>query len=415
MKKILFLFATLLTMVGCMDMDDTTQPVKTTIQLVKPSEFTNMTDLSGYTVTLVSSLESITATTDAEGKIYLDQLAPNTYDISMSADISHAEYEAYSGQTVGGNMDFIMTGTLNQQVLTTDGTVQLTTTVAPKESLIISKVYASYSKIDGGTFQIGKYIELYNNSDETVDAAGLYIGLMDSDNPAPFKVYPYDEAYTPNILHAKQVFRIPAGEAVNLEPGGTLLIVNSAFDYSSTNEYESDLTGADYEAKNTNPKDATPNNPEVAAMDLIYTAYTGNSPITNMNIVQGGPTSLVIFRTDEDVANWPLVYAWNKTTGRQFMEINTSVVLDGVEILKHRTTYEAGANINDKRLFSEVDAGFTFVNDASGKSGEKLVRKTLYVTSDGRKVLKDTNNSSNDFVCTTVVKPREYKENNDEY
>ena len=401
---------------SCMDMSDTTPPVKTTIQLVLPEAFVNVTDLSGYAVTLQSALETITVTTDSEGKVSLSELAPNTYDITVSADISHSQYEQYTGMTVGGDMDFTLSGTLNQQVLTADGMLLLPLVAFPKESLVIGKVYNSYSKIDGGTFQIGKYIELYNNSDKAVDAAGLYIGLMDSDNPVPFKVYPHDQSNTPGVLHAKQVFRIPAGESVMVEPGGTLLIVNSAFDYSDRNAYESDLSGADFEAKNMEPKDPTPNNPNVPALELIYTAYTGNSSITNMNIVQGGPAALVIFRTDDDVeAEWPRVYAYGKTTGRLFMEIPVSSVLDGVDILKHSTAFEAGANINNKRLFAEVDAGFTFVGSAAGTAGECLVRKTMVVTGDERLVLQDTNNSSNDFISTTQVKPREYKEHNDEY
>jgi len=409
-----FLFSLALT--SCMDMDDTTPPVKATIQLVRPDAFVHMADLSGYSVTLQSGLETITATTDSEGRITLSELAPNTYDISVAGDISHSQYEQYTGQTVGGDMDFTLTATLNQQVLDADVTIQLPLLAFPKESLVIGKVYNSYSKISGGTFQIGKYVELYNNSDRDVDAAGLYLALMDSDNPVPFKVYPYDEANTPGMLHAKQVFRIPADAPVTVAPGGTLLLVNSAFDYSDRNEYESDLSEADFEAKNTETKDPTPNNPAVPALELVYTAYTGNGSITNMNIVQGGPAALVIFRTDDDVeGSWPRVYAYGKTTGRQFLEIPVSCVLDGVDILKHSVSFEAGANINTKRLFSEVDAGFTFVGSAAGTAGETLVRKTMAVMADGRKVLQDTNNSTNDFLYTTKTEPRHYNENNEDY
>ena len=410
MKNFSRLLPLCLFIISCMDMDDTTPPVKATIQLVRPESFVGMTDLSGYTVTLQSSLETITCTTDAEGKVSLTELAPNTYDISVAADISHSQYEQFTGQTVGGDMDFTLTGTLSQQVLTSDGSVRLPVSVFPKESLIIGKVYSSHSKIDGGTFQIGKYIELYNNSDKAADASGLYIGLTDSDNPIPFKVYPYDEANTPGLLHLKQVFRIPAGEAVMVEPGQTLLIVNSAFDYSDRNDYESDLSDADYEAKNTEPKDPTPNNPNVPALELVYTSYTGNSSITNMNLVQGGPTGVVIFRTDDDVAGtWPRVYAYGKTSGRMFMQMSADCVVDGVDILKHSTAFEAGANINTKRLFQDIDAGFTFVSSTAGTVGERLVRRTAGTASGGRIVLQDTNNSTNDFVCSASVRPREYK------
>jgi hypothetical protein len=115
----LCLFAFLL--FSCMDMDDTTPPVKTTIQLVMPAEFVNMTDLSGMTVTLQSSIETVTAMSDSVGGVSLTELAPNTYDITVSVSISHEQYEQYTGQTAGGNSDFMLSGTLNQQVIIEDG------------------------------------------------------------------------------------------------------------------------------------------------------------------------------------------------------------------------------------------------------------------------------------------------------
>ncbi len=411
MKKILIILCLIALFTGCMDMNDTTPPVKATIQVVKPEVFSQMTDLAGITVKLSSTIDIIQAITDTEGKIQLNELAPNTYDISLSCDITHEQYEQYSGQTVGGNMDFLMTATLNQQVITENGTIKLPMMVSPKETLIIGKVYPSWKKVTGSTFKNGRYVELYNNSDTEVNAAGLYLGLLESESSLPFKVYPYEEAETPGILHMKQVFRIPADSPVMVAPGGTLLLVNCAFDHSTQNDWECDLSGADYEAKDKSTTSPMPNNDNVPALELIFTTYNDvKSPITYMNLIQGGPVSLVIFRTDEDVRQWKTVYATGKTSGRLFMEVPVSCVLDGVEILKHSTSFEAGANINTKRLFQEVDAGFTFASSASGNAGERLVRKTAMVTSDGRKVLQDTNNSNNDFICTDTISPRNYLE-----
>ena len=410
---------------SCIDFNDTTQPVKATIQLVKPENFVNMTDLSGITVTLQSSIETITVTTDAEGKVYISELAPDAYDISVASTISHAQYEQYTGETAGGNMDFTLSGMLNQQVITTDGTISLPLLAFMQQQIIIGKVYPSYSQDpdigSSSLFTIGKYLELYNNSDNEVDAGGLYIGLLESEmgNGYNYKVYPYDEAYTPGILHMKQVFRIPADmpEKTTIAPGGTLLLVNSAFDYSDRNAFESDLSGADFEAKDMGTTSPVPNNADVTALELIHTAYkSSQSTIYNMNLMEGGPTSLVIFSTTEDVSQWPTVMPYGLTTSTRFyMEVPVDCVLDGVEILKHRNNFDAGANINEKRLFADIDAGFISVNSINGRAGEKLVRKTLTVMPDGRKMLKDTNNSTNDFICTVQVNPREYKENNDEY
>lgn len=386
---------------SCVDFDDTTPPVTATVQLVRPDAFVNMTDMSGLTVTLQSDDATVTATTDAAGCVVIADLAPGTYNVSVSATVTHSQYEQYTGQTVGGAIDFIMTGTLNQQALAKDNTLSLPLMVYPKETLIIGKVYSSNSKIAGGTYSIGKYIELYNNSEESVDAAGLYIGLLETESTIAYPVYPYSDAITPDTLHMKQVFRIPADKPVMVAPGATLLLVNSATDHSSQNEYERDLRGADFEAKDENKK--IPNNNDVPALELLYSTYAS---ISCMNLGQGGPGSVVLFRTDEDVTSWPTVYAYGKTKGNRFLRVPKNTVIDGVDVVKNKA--QTGPDINSKRLFEEIDAAYTFVNSTAGTTGERLVRKTLSVTADGRKVLQDTNNSLNDFVCTDTISPRNY-------
>lgn len=404
MRKIHYLlFFSLALLTSCVDFDDTTPPVTATVQLVRPYAFVNMDDMSGLTVTLQSDETTVTAQTDATGRVVLADLAPGTYNVSVSISINHDQYEQYTGETVGSAIDFIMTGTMNQQALSSSATLSLPLMVYPKETLIIGKIYSSNSKISGGSYAIGKYIELYNNSDEEVDAAGLYIGLLESESTIAYKVYPFSEAVTPDTLHMKQVFRIPADKPVMVAPGGTLLLVNSATDHSSQNEYERDLRGADFEAKDANKK--IPNNNDVPSLELIYSTY---SAISCMNLGQGGPVAVVIFRTDEDINNWSIVYAQGKTKGNRFLRVPKSAVLDGVDVVKNKS--QTGPDINAKRLFEEIDASYTFVSTAAGTIGERLVRKTLSVTSDGRKILQDTNNSLNDFVCTDTISPRNYLE-----
>lgn len=404
MKKNLFtLICGMALLSSCVDFNDTTQPVTATIQLAKPSSFSNMTDMSGLTVTLQSDEELITAVTNTAGQAVITDLAPGTYNISVSTTLTHTQYEQYTGLTVGGTLDFMLTGTLNQQALSQDFTLSLPLAVYPKETLIIGKLYPSTSKIDGGSYSSGKYLELYNNSEDPVDAAGLYIGLLESESTVAYTVYPYDQAHTPGILHIKQVFRIPAESPVMVAPGSTLLLVNSATDHSNQNEYECDLRDADFEAKDATNR--VPNNPGTTALELVYTTYQS---ISNMNLVQGAPVSVVIFRTDEDVANWPMVYAYGKEKGNRFLEVPAACVLDGVEVIKNRA--QTGPDINTKRLFQDIDAGYTYFSTAAGTIGERLVRRTLMVTADGRKVLQDTNNSLNDFVISDNITPRNYLE-----
>ena len=403
MKKIYFILFTLTGLMSCVDFNDTTQPVSTTVQLVRPEGFLSSADMSGFTVTIQSDEEVFKGVSDATGQVVFQDLAPGVYDISTSAHLNSEQYKKYTGKDVDPREEYVVTGTLNQQAMSTNTSLQLPMSMSRKVSLIISKIYSSTSKISGGSYRIGTYIEIYNNSDEAVDAAGLYIGLLESESTIAYQQYPEDQAITPDSIYLKQLFRIPASSPVMVAPGSSLLIVNSATDHSSQNQYERDLRGADFEAKDETGK--VPNNPAVPALELIYTAYMS---ISNMNLLAGGPCSVVSFRTAEDVTKWPTVYAYGKTKGNMFLRMHIMHVLDGIDFIKFKA--QTGPDINTKRLPTSLDASFTNVNTASGNIGERLFRKTLSVTPEGRKILMDTKNSLNDYSCNDNINPREYLE-----
>ncbi|MBO6144270.1 MAG: DUF4876 domain-containing protein [Prevotella sp.] len=404
MRKILLLIGCACLLTGCVDFNDTASSIDITVQMERPENFLPTADLSGFAVTIQSKTDRMTALTDANGQVVFTDMVPNTYNISVDADIT-ARYHDYTGQSLDGKEKFTLSGTLNEQAVAQSTLLSLRPTTFRKATLIIGKAYISGSKESTGNkaYDAGKYIEIYNNSDEAVDAAGLYVGLTESESTIAYQVYPYESAPTPGIIHLKQVFRIPTSTPVIVQPGSTLLLVNSAFDHSAHNEFERDLRDADFEAKDNNGR--TPNNTATPALELIYSCY---SALTYMNLVQGGPCGIVIFRTGEDVSTWPTVYAYGKERGTLFMEMQATYAMDGVDIIKN--TAGTGPNINTKRLFDIIDAGYTFENAPAGRTGERLVRKTASVTADGRKVLQDTNNSLNDFVINSTLDPRAYLE-----
>ena len=187
-------------------------------------------------------------------------------------------------------------------------------------------------------------------------------------------------------------------------PGQSIIITNSAIDHTQTamNAFEYNLLNADFEAKDQQGK--TTNNPDVPALELIYTAYAA---ISNMNLSQGGPGGIVIFETEEDVVNWPLAYNYGKTSGNKWMKLPAKYILDGVDVLKN--TAQTGVDANLKRLYDYIDAGYANINAASGYNGEVMYRKVQSTTEDGRKILSDTNNSLSDFAISSEIAPREFK------
>ena len=388
-----------LALVGCIDFDDATQAISVKVQVQMPEALKGV-DVSGRTVTLNLSGQSIIAQTDANGVASFQNIVPDVYDISTSWKMTAEEYARLTGEAVT-NGKYTVAGTLSTQMLATEKTLTLSTNVTKDQSMLISKVYYAGSKDNNSkNYLAGKYIELYNNSDEAYDASGLYIALMESESTI---------AYTPgqvkDTIFAKQVFRIPTDKPFIVEPGGSILLVNSAIDHTNQGPLERNLLDADFEAKDQQGK--TTNNPDVPALQLVYCSY---KLITQMNIVQSGPCSVIIFSTSEDVANWPTVYAYGKTESHQgslFMKIPTSCVIDGVDILQKKS--QTGVAVNSKRLYDYIDAGYTNINATSGYNGEVVYRKVESTAADGRKILMDTNNSQNDFGVTTDINPREYK------
>jgi len=379
---------------SCIDYDDVTKAIDVNVQLILPSDFINDDALSGHEVVLTSNGKSYSATTDENGVARFEQLVPDTYSMAVSWSLSSDEYKSYTGDEQA-NMGATVSGSTSSILLSENNmTITLSTILSLNRSLVISKIYYAGSK---DTYNIsyaqGKYMEFYNQSSDTVDIAGYYFGLCETDNtPA------YTLGLTPDSIYLKQIFRFPADSPIYVAPGGVVLVANSAIDHTPNSTSEHDLRTADFEAKDVTGNGKHENNPATPALDLIYTAFSG---ITYMNLVQGGPCAIVLFSASEsDVESLPLVYKYGKTSGTMYKQLPISWVLDGVEIMKNKVK---GIDTADKRLYETIDAGYTCISNVSGWNGELVMRKVDQVADDGRKILVDTNNSTNDFTVADNV------------
>ena len=163
------------------------------------------------------------------------------------------------------NENYTISGSLMKQTIVSSGTLQLQTIATVKQSLIISKIYYAGSKdLNNKNYGAGKYVEFYNNSDQAVNIAGLYFGLIESDaSPA------YMLGTTPDYLYLKQIFRFPTTGRTEIQPGETVLVANSAIDHTQAATQEKNLSEADFEVKQAD----NTNNPAIPAVYLIYTAF----------------------------------------------------------------------------------------------------------------------------------------------
>ena len=409
MKKNIYLLATLL-LASCIDYDDVSREVSVQVQLQMPAEFTQGSDYEGHEIVLTQGSTKLIATTNAEGIATFHGLIPNVYDISCSWEISSDDYITLTGEQAVSN-GCTVSGSINEQLVSEaqeQSPVVLPLNVAVKRDIVIGKIAASGSKdANNRNYLAGKYIELYNQANDSVDVSGLYIALLESSSPQPYTLDNLHEDYADSVVIVKQVFQIPADQPCLVAPGGTVLLTNSATDHSDVNAFEYDLTDADFESKDQTG--AMMNNPATPALITSFTIFARNA---TMNLMQGGPCGVIIFRTTEDIASWPHTYGYGKTSGSlYYLCVPKRVILDGVDYLKNRTT---GIDISSKRLYADIDAGYTHIEAVSGYTGEVVYRRTASVAPDGHKILMDTNNSLNDFKLSTTIGPRQYDEAEDQ-
>ena len=268
--------------------------------------------------------------------------------------------------------------------------------------LVIGKVfYAGSTRLNGATpknYMCHLYIELYNNSAETIDVAGTYVAMANSDAAANAWAATDMVDDKAGMAVFKQVFQIPAGSPVVMEPGKSLVITTCAIDHSEIAEGKVDLSTADFEVKSANNA-FNFHSETVPAMTLVYSAAANQDYINFMN---PGPDGIALFKADTDIANCAKTYKKGKDSGNQYLIIPMANSIDAVDIV-----YQKTPSANDKRFTDAYDAGFTCTADPNAFNCQAVARKV--VSNDGsRKVLQDTNNSSDDFESLWNVQPRVY-------
>ncbi len=391
-------FISALGLSSCLSSDDQTQPITIYVNVENPSGLSGLT--GGQTVSLISSTGyNYMAQTDADGTATFTNVIPDIYNVSASWSITSDQYMDATGETVQHGT-YVLSGALANQVLIDDATrLTLSTNCARKQSVLISKVYYAGCKDNNNkNYLAGRFVELYNNSDEAVDVAGMYLCLMESGSTPAYII-----STQTDYIYIKQVFQFPDEGHHILQPGEHILVTNSAVDHTENAAADYDESNADFECK-SNVNNAPANNPATPAMKLIWTAF---ATIPNMNLVQGGPCGIALIETEEDPAQWEPVYADGKSSGIQQLKAPAKYVVDGVDILKYRS--DGTVDVSTKRFYDYIDAGYTNINAVNGYNGEVVYRVVESWTEDGRALLKDTNYSLDDWACSTGINIGEYK------
>ena len=279
-------------------------------------------------------------------------------------------------------------------------------------SIVISKVFFNSMKNDADkAYILANYIELYNNSTDTLDIAGLYLGLAESHSDATqaWTATAMQEEHKDSVA-LKQIFQIPTDDVYRVEPGQSVVITNAAFNHTEVASLAPDLSAADFESKTQNNAYKDYHNESVKGLVVAHTYNpdkVGQAAYADyINFVTTGPGAMVLLAYNTDLTKCPTGFQRGKESGNVIMFVPKYKVLDGVDVVVNTKAKAPAAD--QKRLPESVDAGFITQTTPGGNNGEAIVRKTAFITSDGRTVLFDTDNSSTDFEVTTDLAIRKY-------
>lgn len=253
-----------------------------------------------------------------------------------------------------------------------------------------------------------QYIKITNNSDQTLYADGLAIAESKFTSSLMYTLSPdiREEAVTIQAIYA-----IPGnGKEHPVKPGESLILTDKAINHiegfgeEKGNPNSFDLSNADFEWYDETDGATTTDidNPNVPNLDKIY-SYTKTIWILSMQ----GNRSYFLVRMPKDVSKAKFLAEYKYDYSFRMPNIDRDVKQSEYKVPNSWVVDAVNLAAPDKDSWNIIsptlDAGRTFCGENSkdpASFGTSVRRKVAYTNENGRKVLQDTNNSTDDFEGT---------------
>lgn len=437
MKKTVLYLLTLFAFISACKKDtlDELQPVKASFQIDFEASAKELgLPISNAELTLTNKGDGKVnkAKVDANGHVMFESITPGNYSAVASLTISAAEYSTLTGAYTA--QDVVFNGSVEANIISNTATLNITLTSGKLGDWVIKQIYYGGSNAANGAVFRDQFLEIYNNSTVVQYADSLYIAQIYGKNTRVSSVDVTQPIYQPNgqfnwasavnmtatnpntdYVYLKTLLMIPgSGKQFPVQPGASIIIAQNAQNHKASYvgadgkaitvknpDLTIDLSNADFETyygdvPGVNPLASDSDNPRVQNVNVIIT--DDRDLILNNNGYEG----IVIFKMKTDPLSLPgfpspEVKSVISTTPL-WKQLPISYIIDGVDI-----AHTISASRAAKRLPNPIDAGFAFT--AGGAySSQSVIRKTSK-TANGKRILKDTNNSSEDFDFLTIADP----------
>lgn len=384
--------------------------------------------------------EKYTAKASKDGKVLFNRILPGTYSLNVSLKLTAEEVSSISG--VFTSEDLSLNYSADNQMYSGANQSAIIKMVSSRAigNFVFKQIYYAGSNTSKGAGVRDFFVEIYNNSSETLYADSLCFVVVygKSNNKVedyllPNLQYDWTKSLNMSVLdnanedyaYAKAMFMIPSdgtGKKYPIEAGKSFIIAETAIDHTKPYTLNSDkvqeiedasltvdLSKADFEVylypyeQKIQPgrsKFASDvDNPSVSDVETLFA--TG---MRDLILNPQGKESYLLFKSGglNDPNSFPRFAApddrvlTDKTV--LYPQVPLKYALDAVE---------AGAIIEKdktpRRLPLVMDAGSVSVTGGP-YSSQSVVRKTKQVIN-GRRILMDTNNSSQDFGVSTKADP----------
>lgn len=277
--------------------------------------------------------------------------------------------------------------------------LQAFNTIESNDLIIAEIFFTGTTTATGAQHRGDDYIKLYNNTDHVIYADGISIFESNFNTTAK---YQYTPDIMPEAVAVWAVYTVPgSGNDHPVQPGEYFLIADNAYDHRTTSDLSFDLSHADCEwfdeSQVASMQDV--DNPAVPNMDKVY-CYTRSVFL----LANGGNRAVGIARLGKDsqsfLADNVYDYTYQLVTAAGSFEMSdncyqipNSAILD---VVNCSTQAGYAWTVTSPAL----DCGWTYCalnNTDKTRFFTAVRRKMLYLNDRGNPVLKDTNNSTDDF------------------
>nr|WP_315027757.1 DUF4876 domain-containing protein [uncultured Chryseobacterium sp.] len=315
-------------------------------------------------------------------------LPTGTYHITVEGSIVYSDDSGLIEGKVGG----VQTGVVingSEQSKTIDISLK-----AGSGDLILEEVFFTGTKTPQGAMYFGdQYFKITNNTDQTLFADGML--LIQSSFMTNEK-----QDYSPNIMgttfSAGAIIKIPgSGNTYPVKPGESIIIAEDAINHKEFNPSSINLSHANFQIFKEDSDDI--DNPAVPKMVNVF---------EKMVIHTQGYYAYALARMPQGMTDTTLLsqntytYTYNLTFGGDVYPMDGT----GVKIPNEWITDAVNLSVQDSFQWlvtsPSLDMGWTSVTSFDGdknRFGKAVRRKVIGKTSEGKNILKDTNNSTVDF------------------